>query len=582
MRYFIALLITVAVAAAASAETVYLTRAYVSPARLADEFAGYEFDITAGDAAYVELVATAADLETLRAHGIRYAVRETIDTTLAPPAEYTTYDELVVALNNLATTYPGICRLYQLGVSWEGRDILALKISNEPTVNNAAKADICINGNHHAREIMTVEIPLYLAQQLCQLYPTDPDVQLIVDNVETWIIPMTNPDGNNWVWTQYNMWRKNRRDNGPPSNSFGVDLNRNYDYHWGEAGASHDPSSDTYCGPTAFSEPEGFALRDFYNDAAHQFTYTLNYHSYGMDMLYPWAYSTGHPPEPYYQYYQDLADYLLATLPGWEHGNDWECLGYLASGNAVDWQFDGAGHPQQWGFTFEVDTTFQPPASQIPITCAEQYPVLIKLLKLGVESLGYNVAFNVRPRPGALEAAWETAAAPPPAGFNLYRRAAAAGDAAGGEYVRLNGALVTGRSPFSYVDRDVTPGQEYEYLLEAVATSGLAETFGPVRGRAPARVAAKATALYQNWPNPARDKTTIRYELRAPGEATLAVYDLSGRRVKTLTSGPAAAGVHDISWELTDEGGARVAPGVYLYRLTGGGETLCRRLVAAP
>jgi flagellar hook assembly protein FlgD len=118
--------------------------------------------------------------------------------------------------------------------------------------------------------------------------------------------------------------------------------------------------------------------------------------------------------------------------------------------------------------------------------------------------------------------------------------------------------------------------------LEAVATSGLAETFGPVRGRAPARVAAKATALYQNWPNPARDKTTIRYELQAPGEATLAVYDLSGRRVKTLASGPATAGVHDISWELTDEGGARVAPGVYLYRLTGGGETLCRRLVAAP
>ena len=58
-------------------------------------------------------------------------------------------------------------------------------------------------------------------------------------------------------------------------------------------------------------------------------------------MLYPWAYTYGHPPEPDYTYYKDLATYLLETLTGWEHGNDWEVLRYLACGNAVDWEYDG-------------------------------------------------------------------------------------------------------------------------------------------------------------------------------------------------------------------------------------------------
>jgi carboxypeptidase T len=235
-------IVVTAAAGAAYADTVYLTRAYAEPGRLMTDLAAYDFDVDGavpGD--HFDLYASADDLAVLGLKGISYDVLDEIDTSDAPPSEYTEYAELVPILQGLANTYPNICKLYDVGDTWENREIWALKISDNVATHETAEKDILINGNHHANEIMTVEVPLYLAKNLCEKYPTDPDVKMIVDNVETWIIPMLNPDGHNWVFTEDNRWRKNRRDNG--GGVYGVDLNRNYDYHWGEAGASHNPRS---------------------------------------------------------------------------------------------------------------------------------------------------------------------------------------------------------------------------------------------------------------------------------------------------------------------------------------------------
>jgi carboxypeptidase T len=568
--------IVTALAGIASADTVYWTRAYADPERLMADLAPYGFDVAnAAPGEYFDLIATGDDLRVLEQKGIDNDILQVIDTTDAPPSEYTEYDEMVPILQNLAATYPNICKLYDIGDTWEEREIWALKISDDVATNDATEKDILINGCHHAREIMTVEVPLYLAKSLCEKYPGDPDVKLIVDNVETWIVPMVNPDGHNYVFKVNNSWRKNRRDNG--GGVYGVDLNRNYDYHWGEGGASHNPSSSTYCGPSAFSEPEVQALRDLINDANHQFVYTLNYHSYGRAMLYPWAYTYGHPPEPDYTYYKNLAGYLLETLSGWEHGNDWEVLHYLASGNAVDWEYDGAGHGKDWGFTFEIDTSFQPPAYQIPITCAEQYTVLIKLLKLGVTELPVNVtSFRAQTVPGGVSLHWEVANQRGVAGFNLYRRPAADESAA---YAKLNDNLIAGRSPYEYLDRGGEAGRDYEYLLEGVDLGGRTSTFGPVEGRASGKTLPKVAALYQNRPNPARNVTTFKFELAQPGAVALEIYDLAGRKVRTLYEGRADAGAKEVVWNVADDAGRPVAPGVYVYRLRAGAQTLSRRLV---
>ena len=317
------------------------------------------------------------------------------------------------------------------------------------------------------------------------------------------------------------------------------------------------------------------------NDDDHQFLYTLNYHSYGECMLYPWAYTYGHPPEPDYTYYKNLAGYLLETLSGWEHGNDWEVLRYLASGNAVDWEYDGTGHAKDWGFTFEIDTAFQPPASQIPITCAEQYIVLLKLLRLGICELPVEItSFDARAAAGGVALRWTVSNQGDVAGFNLYRRPRAA-DAASNDYARLNASLITGRSPYNYVDRETEAGRDYEYLLEGIDLAGGTATFGPVVGRASGKALAKAAALYQNRPNPARSETTFAFTLPVAGDATLEVFDAAGRKVRTLYAGAAPAGETEVAWNLADDAGRPLAPGVYVYRLRAGGETASRKLVMA-
>jgi hypothetical protein len=186
-------------------------------------------------------------------------------------------------------------------------------------------------------------------------------------------------------------------------------------------------------------------------------------------------------------------------------------------------------------------------------------------------------SFTAAPRDGSVVVAWKAAVEVDHAGYNLLRVEDAGGDAA---YEKLNGALITGRSPYRYVDDGVRAGTAYRYLLEAVDLSGQKERFGPVRAQLPAGTKG-AFALAQSYPNPARDSATITFSLAEAGEAELAVYDLSGRRVATLASGASGAGERDVVWNLTDDGGAAVPPGVYIYRLQGPGGTAARRLVVA-
>src|SRR5690606_24982078 len=116
-------------------------------------------------------------------------------------------------------------------------------------------------GCHHAREHLSVEVPLKAAQYLARNYATNPRIKELLDTREVWIVPMINPDGAEYdiATGRYRMWRKNRRDNG--DGTYGVDLNRNYATGWGGPGSSASPKSDVYHGPGAFSEPETRAVR---------------------------------------------------------------------------------------------------------------------------------------------------------------------------------------------------------------------------------------------------------------------------------------------------------------------------------
>ena len=85
--------------------------------------------------------------------------------------------------------------------------------------------------------------------------------------------------------------------------------------------------------------------------------------------------------------------------------------------------------------------------------------------------------------------------------------------------------------------------------------------------------------LHQTTPNPFTTKATIRFGLKESGWVSLKVYNLRGKRVKTLFEGNRNAGLHKGVWDLKDEAGSEVSSGVYFYRLTANGASETRKLI---
>ncbi|UCE27623.1 MAG: T9SS type A sorting domain-containing protein [Candidatus Coatesbacteria bacterium] len=159
------------------------------------------------------------------------------------------------------------------------------------------------------------------------------------------------------------------------------------------------------------------------------------------------------------------------------------------------------------------------------------------------------------------------------AGFNLYRSVAS--DEVDAKAITsrdiLNAELVTGESPYEYVDTGVERDVTYRYWLEVIDVGGSSETFGPVEctwnGALPTTY-----ALYQSRPNPAKGTATIAFDLPEVADVTLTVYDISGRKVTTLVNETLAAGEHAAEVSV-------LAPGVYVYKLDAGNYSAAKKMV---
>jgi hypothetical protein len=80
--------------------------------------------------------------------------------------------------------------------------------------------------------------------------------------------------------------------------------------------------------------------------------------------------------------------------------------------------------------------------------------------------------------------------------------------------------------------------------------------------------------LYQNFPNPFRPVTQIRFELPAATNVVLTVYDAAGRHVALLVRDRLATGVYDIPFRADG-----LASGVYFYQLKAGTRSFTRKMV---
>jgi carboxypeptidase T len=299
---------------------------------------------------------------------------------------YHSYSELEAELQDLERSYPQLARLFVIGVSLENRNIYALKISDNVS-RDEEEAEVLFLGCHHAREWISVEVPLLLARFLLERYADDPAARRSVDDGEIWIVPLVNPDGLEYSMKFFRYWRKNRRFNA--DGSFGVDLNRNYGYGWGydDQGSSPEPASELYRGPGPFSEPETRAVRDLF--VQRDFQALISYHSFSQVILYPWGFTAA--PTDKDALFESMASSMVNRMQAvngriYGYGRAGDSF-YLTNGDTTDWAFGIAGIP---AFTIELPPVdelgggFFNPEQDIGPIFRENLPAALELIEWAI------------------------------------------------------------------------------------------------------------------------------------------------------------------------------------------------------
>lgn len=318
---------------------------------------------------YVDLSSRSLQCEGGQNQETLYDYETPINYEFGSMGGYLTYDEALVELDKMSDLYPDlITERLPIGdiLTHEGRNLYYLVISDDPNNIDDAEPQIYYNSLHHAREPNSLSQMIFYMWYLLENYETDQEIKYLVDNTAMFFQPIVNPDG--YVWNETTnpqgggFWRKNRFANAS-GEKVGVDLNRNYGFFWGfdNVGSSINENSQTYRGPSAFSEPETQATSQLCKD--NNFQISLNYHTFGNLLIHPWGYSDEPTDE----------DVLFKSIGrGMNFENDFflgtgtETVGYTVNGDSDDYMYGEQDEKNKiYSMTPEVGPTFWPNQDQI-------------------------------------------------------------------------------------------------------------------------------------------------------------------------------------------------------------------------
>jgi len=268
---------------------------------------------------------------------------------------YNTYEQIITWMADFSQRCGPMCETIKIGTSVEGRDLTVIRLGT-PHEN---KPIIWIDAGMHAREWIAPATAIYLIDKLGNpSHPPDMYVRYLLHQFTWYILPLANPDGYDYTWTTDRLWRKNRSQHST-NDCAGVDLNRNWAFHWGDPGTSNNPCDENYRGTSAFSEPESRAISTFLDGLSDRLVIYLSLHSYGQYWLTPWGF-TYHLPDDY----NDLIAvgrrvvYAINSQSGayYRLGASSRLL-YLAPGGADDYVKGVLG--VKYSFTVELKDTGQ-------------------------------------------------------------------------------------------------------------------------------------------------------------------------------------------------------------------------------
>ncbi|MCX6640363.1 MAG: M14 family zinc carboxypeptidase [bacterium] len=217
--------------------------------------------------------------------------------------EFHSYDQMRSSFISYAASHPNIAQYVILGHSVQNRELFALKISDNPLVEEN-EPELAFWGNIHGNEYAGGELPYMYALYLCDNYGIIPAVTQYVNNNEIWCIPLINPDG---------------RVLGQRDNVNGIDLNRDFGYEWYGQGSS----------PSPFSQIETRTVLEFC--LQHNITLSTTFHCSGDVVFYPWGYAPQNVPD------LGIINRLVsryASVAAYAFGNSWE--DYETHGELLD------------------------------------------------------------------------------------------------------------------------------------------------------------------------------------------------------------------------------------------------------
>ncbi|ETN61645.1 zinc carboxypeptidase [Anopheles darlingi] len=296
--------------------------------------------------------------------------------------KYLRHQEINDLLESYARRHPSFVSVNEIGKSYEGRSIKSITIRS-PVAGNASRPIVLIDAGIHAREWAAPATAVYVISELVENAAKHRD---LLDGLTWIVVPLVNPDGYEYSHESVRLWRKTRRPTG--QHCFGIDGNRNFDFHWSEVGSSDSPCSDTFHGEHSFSEPETQAIRNELLRLKGSCKFYLTLHSYGEYLLYPWGWTSNLPQE--WEIIDEVAragaDAIHdATGTSYRVGSSTNVL-YAAAGGSDDYAFAVADVPI--AITMELpgggNSGFNPPASQIEEIVKESF--------VGIRAMAIDVA----------------------------------------------------------------------------------------------------------------------------------------------------------------------------------------------
>ncbi|KAG5845101.1 hypothetical protein ANANG_G00135280 [Anguilla anguilla] len=293
-------------------------------------------------------------------------------------AAYHTLETIYQWMDSLVADHPSLVTKLQIGSSYENRPMYVLKFST----GGDNRPAIWIDAGIHAREWVSQATGVWTANKIATDYGRDTSLTSLLNKMDVFLMIVTNPDGYVFTHTSNRMWRKTRS-RLPGTTCRGVDPNRNWDAGFGGPGASRNPCSDSYHGPSPHSEVEVDNVVNFVQSHGN-FKSFISIHAYSQLLMYPYGYSCNDVPDaPELDSVGRSAVKALSTLFGTSYKVGSICkIIYQASGGSIDWSYNLG---IKYSFAFELRDTgrygFLLPANQIVPTASETWLALKNIME---------------------------------------------------------------------------------------------------------------------------------------------------------------------------------------------------------